>query len=327
MSVLSLAVVLLGVFLAATWLSGWLLHGATAWRRPRDRTRELVGGRWNLMLLLMPPLFGLLVALGAVWPAGSAGPGWHCHCERHLLPFHLCLEHPGVSLSLLPYAALLVLLLGRRPLRTSIVLIRRLRAARRLLAGQAWAKVSDVRGAVLLGELGQPNAFTLGLLRPVVVADRAWWLSLADDERAMVAAHEAEHADKRDPLAHFLVLLFASFVPARLGRTLSAGWLQFAEHRADRSAAAAAADDAVAVAEFLVRAYRRGAEPALLPAFCGGTLELRVRSLLELGDDHLPGAPDVRLSLSLGVLGSTMLAVTVGYPIHLFVEKFLTFLR
>lgn len=327
MSVLSLAVVLLAVFLTTTWLCGWLLLGPAAWQRPAGRVRDPLGGRFNLVLLLAPPLCGLVVALGAVWPAGGTGPGWHCHCAKHLLPFHLCLEHPGGSLALLPYAAVLVLLLGRRPLGTALDLWRRLRAARRLRAGQVWEEAPATPGPVLLGDLGQANAFTLGLLRPVVIADREWWRSLGDDERAIVAAHEAEHAKKRDPLAHALVLLLASLVPARPGRRLSAGWLHFAEHRADRSAAAAAGDP-LAVAEFLVRAYRHpGDGPALLPAFSGGTLELRVRSLLELAGGPLPDAPDVRVSLGLGLLASTALAVTVAYPIHLFVEKLLTLFR
>jgi Zn-dependent protease with chaperone function len=327
MSLLSLTVVLLAVFLATTWLCSWLLLGPTASKRPNGRVRDLLGGRFNLVLLLAPPLCGLVVALGAVWPAGGTGPGWHCHCAKHLLPFHLCLEHPGESLALLPYAGLLVLLLGRRPLRTGIDLWRQLRAARRLRAGQVWEKVVSEQGPVLLGDLGQANAFTLGLLRPVVIADRAWWRSLSSDERAIVSAHEAAHAEKHDPLAHALVLLLASFVPQRLARPLSAGWLHFAEHRADRGAAVAAGDP-LAVAEFLVRAYRDpGEEPALLPAFCGGTLELRVHSLLELAGGRMPLAPDVRVSLGLGLVASTILAVTVGYPIHLFVEKLLTLFR
>jgi Zn-dependent protease with chaperone function len=325
LSVLSLIAVLLGVFLVTTWLSAWPVLGVAARMSRGGEAGDVLGGRFNLLLLLAPPLVGLAVTLGAAWPSGAAGPGWRCHCAEHLLPFHLCLEHPGVSLALLPYAAVLLLLLGRRPLRTLLDLRRRLRAARRLLAGQTWDSTPGDRGPVLLGDLGQPNAFTLGLLRPVVIADRRWWRSLAADERAMVAAHEAEHAARRDPLAHALVLLLASFVPARLGRTLSAGWLQFAERRADR-AAAAAAGDPIAVAELLLRAYRRGEEQALLPAFCGGTLEVRVRSLVVDGG-QLPVAPDVRASLGLGLLGSMAIALTIGYPIHLFVEKLLTLFR
>ena len=330
-SVLSLVGVFLGVFLVTAWLSAWPLLGVAAWRRTRGAPEgreqaQLLGGRWNLVLLLAPPLAGLAVALGAVWPSGGAGPGWQCHCAQHLLPFHLCLEHPGVSLALLPYAAALVLLLGRRPLRTLVDLARRLRAARRLLARQTWEVVRSARGPVLLGDLGQPNAFTLGLLRPKVIADRAWWRSLAAGERVMVAAHEAAHAAKHDPLAHALALLLASLVPARLGGPLSAGWLQFAEHRADRGAAEAAGDP-VAVAELIVRAYRQGENPALLPAFGGGTLEVRVRSLLELAGGSLPIVPEVRMSLGLGLLAATLLAICIGYPIHLFVEKILTLFR
>jgi Zn-dependent protease with chaperone function len=325
MSALSLAVVLLAVFLTTTWLAAWPLLGAARWWPRRGHLRELIGGRWNLLLLLAPPLVGLAVALGAVWPAAGAGPGWHCHCAQHVLPFHLCLEHPGVSLSLLPYAALLVLWLGRAPLKVVVELARRLRAARRLRTERAFVAATTAHGPVLLGELGQPNAFTLGLLRPVVIADRAWWRELPDDARAMVAAHEATHAEKRDPLAHALVLLLASLAPSRLGRPLAEAWLQFAEHRADRGAAAVVGDP-LRVAELLVRAYRlpSSGEPALLPAFSGGTLELRVRALLELAGGGLPVAPDVRASLGLGLLAATGIALTIGYPIHLFVEKLLT---
>ena len=102
--------------------------------------------------------------------------------------------------------------------------------------------------------------------------------------------------------------------------------MQFAEHRADHGTAAATGDP-LAVADFIMRAYRRGDESALLPAFCGGTLELRVCSLLELADGRLPFVPDARMSLGLGLLVATALAITVGYPIHCFVEQLLILLR
>lgn len=326
MSVVSLAVVFLGIFLGVAWVAGCPLLLLGRWASRQPGPRRLLTARWNALVLLGPPLAGLVVALGAVWPAGGAAPGWHCHCGQHSLPFHLCLVHPQVSLSLFPYAAVVVLLLGRGPLRALRALRRRLGQGRALLGGQMWQRLVTPHGPLLIGELGQPNAFTLGLLRPTVIVDRAWWRSLGSEERAMVAAHEAEHAARRDPLAHAAVLLLASFVSFRLSQPLVAGWLEFAEHRADRSAAAAAGGP-LAVAEFLVRAFRRGEEPALMPAFCGGVLEVRVLSLLELASRPLPRTPDVRASVGLGLAGAAALAITLGYPIHLFVEKLLSLFR
>jgi Zn-dependent protease with chaperone function len=174
-----------------------------------------------------------------------------------------------------------------------------------------------------LADLGTPNAFTVGLLAPKVVVDRAWWRSLGATERRIVTAHETAHARCKDPLRHSIALWLAGLCPCRLGRDLVGGWLAWAERRAD-GYAARTVGDAAAVAALLVQQKRaEGPHPSLVPSFGGGGIEARVVAVLS-GEDPVPRLGS-RLGLNFAgalVLWTAVVATT-GYSIHIAVEHLL----
>lgn len=320
MGPVALIAVLLALALAVTWIASW--PALALWRAVTRRRAALA--RWNLAVLGVPPLIGGAVAVGAAWPAGTLDLSlerWVCHCDPGGL-LHLCVAHPEAAIPALPAAAFALVWFLWRPARTTLDVARRLRAARALVSGQR-PSPSEVEG-VQLADLGSGNAATVGLLRPVIVADRRWWRSLAPADRRIVAAHETAHLRSRDPLGHVLGRLLAGLGARSLGRSLVEGWLLWAEQRADGHAARVCGDPA-RVAELLVRETRaEQAIPSLVPSFGGGALEQRVEALLD--DARAP----VRIGSRLGLTAATALCAWVivvaafGYPIHVAVERLLT---
>ncbi len=315
MAAMALFMVLLALALGAAWISSWpLLY---LWGKV---VRVAPGAaRFNVLALGLPLLAGLVVAAGAVWPMDSLSLSrWACHCTPGET-VHLCLAHPGGALPLLPGAVSLLIWFGWRPARVVSDVARRLLATKRLRQGAAWDL--DPRQRVFIGALGTPNAFTAGLLRTEVLVDRHWWGSLSDMERRIVAAHEQAHARCRDPLTHTVGRLLAGLVPERHGRPLLEGWLAQAEQRADLEAIRVTGD-ALAVAELLLEQARRSAAPSLVPAFTGGRVETRIRTMLQA-----PARPP-RLSsdLTFAVPLAAMALLTVGlfgFQIHSALERLL----
>ena len=317
MASISLILVLLALALLVAWVTAWPLLGAWRWvARVWPRMAA-----FNVLALSVPVLVGLIAAVGAVWPAASVPLGhWTCHCNASEETIHLCLAHPAGSLPLLPGAVFLLIWLGWRPVRVVQDVARRLLATWSLRRSGAWDEDLFEQG-ILIGDLGTPNAFTMGLLRTAVLADRGWWSSLSAGERKIVAAHEQAHARCRDPLTHAAGCLLAGLVPERLSRPLLRGWLSRAEHRADMTAARAVGDT-LTVAEFLVRQARQGMAPSLIPAFSGGELEGRVRELLSAPDRPPRLASD--LGLGLPLTAAALAAVGLfGFQIHSLLEHLL----
>lgn len=311
----ALALVLLALALGVAWLVSWpVLLG---WRRAERRWPRAAS--INVLIMGLPLLTGLVVAAGAVWPAHVfTWEHWTCHCTPSRA-LHLCLVHPDGALPLLPAAAFLLVWLGWRPAHAAVRVARCLLAARHLRAQGTWR--ADPDAGVLLGALGTPNAFTAGLLRTEVLADRSWWQTLTHAERDIVVAHERAHARCRDLLTHTTGQLLQALAPRGLAGPLLEGWLAFAEQRAD-AAAASSVDDVLAVADLLVRQARVAPSPSLLPGFNGRGTEGRVRALLALDG----GAPRLGsdLGLSLPLLASASLAVgLLGYQIHAALERLL----
>ena len=317
MAVVSLILVLLALALSAAWVAAWPLLGTWRWiarRFPR-------AAAFNVPALSVPLLAGLVVSVGAIWPADSLSLGhWTCHCNTGEAAVHLCLAHPAGSLVLLPGAVFLLVWLGWRPLQVVRNVSRRLWATRRLRRSCFRGEDPKERG-VLLGDLGTPNAFTMGLLRTAVLVDQSWWRSLSAGERQIVAAHEQAHARCRDPLTHTAGSLLAGLVPARLGQPLLHGWLAWAERRADL-AAARAAGGMLDVAELLVRQARLDLTPALVPSFAAHGVEGRVRALLA-GPALAPRLIS-DLSLTVPLTAAALLAVGLfGFQIHSVLERLL----
>ena len=220
---------------------------------------------------------------------------------------------------LLPPAVFLLVWLGWRPVREASEVVRCLLATRRMRLGSTWRQ--DSHNGVLLGDLGTPNAFTAGLLRPAVLADRRWWATLTTAERRIVLAHEQSHVGCRDLLTHTTGRLLQGLVPRRLGGPLLQGWLASAEQRAD-AVAACDVGDPLAVAALLLRQTRENVSPSLVPGFTGHGLQGRIRALLAdpVGPARLHS--DLGLGLPLAA-ASLIMAGLLGYQIHAALEQLL----
>ena len=320
MGAAALAVLLLSLVLGLAWILAWPVLGAWAWIQRTTRWQGL--RRFNVVALAVPLILGAGVAAGAVWPSHSlVWASWTCHCAPgQANAFHLCLAHASGALPTLPVAMFWLVWLGWRPVRGGASVIRRLRAARALLRAGEDHGTRD--GSMQLLDLGAPNAFTVGLLRPLAVADRRWWRGLSAEQRRMVAAHEGAHVRCMDPLSHTVALLLRGLIPARVATPLVEGWLAWAEQRAD-ACAAQEVGDASRVATLLLQQYRQHGSVSLVPAFGGDGLEARVTALLNFSG----AAPRLTSDLGLGLLlcGSLTLAGVglLGFQVHHLVERLL----
>ncbi len=320
MGTLALAVMLLSLALGVAWILAWPVLGLWAWILEASGRSSL--RRYNVVVLAAPLILGLGVAVGAVWPSHSLYWGsWTCHCTAGgVAAFHLCLVHASAALPALPLAIFWLVWLGWRPVREGASVLTRLRAARSLLAADRDHQERD--GAVLLLDLGAPNAFTVGLLRPVVVADRRWWRGLSSMERRIIAAHELAHARCMDPLSHTVASLLTGLIPTRVAAPLTEGWLAWAEQRAD-ACAAVAVGDAARVAELLLRQYRQHGAPSLVPAFAGRGLEARVKALLSFSGEAPRLSSDVGRGLLACGAATLCLVGLLGFQIHHWLERLL----
>ena len=136
-------------------------------------------------------------------------------------------------------ASVLVLVLGSVGLAavvlTAVAVVRQLRASRRF--ERTLRTVGRVRGAFVF-EAREPHAFCIGLLRPRVYVSRAVLDLLDDDELDAVLAHEAHHAQRRDPLRLLVARALGDglfFLP--LVRRLAERYAALAELAADEAAA------------------------------------------------------------------------------------------
>ena len=231
-----------------------------------------------------PLLVGLAVGVGAFWP-GVLGHVMHlCHCGPGPLHFgHSSVLHPELSATLLPYSASLMLLLLVNPIRIVLRSSSAQRAIRRRLVSNEHPQARCSQGDIRLVDMGQANAFAAGFFRPQICVDGAWWMSLTDQERKIVAAHERSHQRHRDALVllvgRALWSVVPSGIPARLGSLL----LLQMESRADRRAGRAAADP-LSVAEFLLRLHRPSVSPPTAMAFIGTSVKSRVEALIAYAD-------------------------------------------
>lgn len=316
MSGLGLVIVLAAGVLAVAWPVAWIT--AHAWDRLLTRAPAEQGlrrARWSLVVLVAPLALGVVVTLAA---AGAFEHGIFCHCGPGE-GVHLCLVHPAQAGALVPWALLLLALGAPRAARRGLGLLRGWRLSRRLVRVAALAQAD---GGLRLAALGRPNAFTVGLRRPVALVDADWWGALEPAERAMVAAHEQAHVRRRDPLGLAWARLAAGVLPPAADRVVE-WWRASAEHFADR-AAAAAVGDPLEVAAFLLRQHARG-RPAECLAFHGGSMARRIEALATLDVAAAPAPGGVRDGALAGVLVLSGLGALTGAALHGVAERLLAF--
>lgn len=307
MSALGLPLAVLALGMGTSWIVAAALHplaGALIARWPSI-------GRYALAIAALPVLAGLAVAVAAVLPGDPhLGHGFGCHCA-HSMPgwLHLCPAHPERAVALLPFAALVLLML----------LPGRVRAWRDLLR----EPLGSGGGAepVLL-DLPRPTALLVGWLRPSLVVDPRLWDALALPEREALLAHERAHLVRRDPLVLAALLALVSFGPAAGGRALVRAWLDRAELCAD--ALATREVDPLALASALMRGARLGAHTnSLAPSLTGGSLERRVERLLVASSAPNASSGDVRAVDTLGLVGFAGLTAACLPWLHHQVEHLL----
>lgn len=277
----SLILILVGVGLAVSGAVAGFSHLA------RPKMLEVLGRmpvkqRANLLLFwtLLPLLAGLLTATAVVTPSILSAMGLLAdHCSLHGTHHsHLCLLHPGGTPAI-PGTNLLLglmgaglLLAGAYKTRQLVGTDRRWRTLRRL------APLEPDTGIRIL-KSGQPVATTVGLFRPTVFLSQGLLAALSPTQKDAVAAHEAAHRHRRDPLRLVLARLACRFhFPA--SRRALCRELELAVERAADEVAARRVGDRIVVAEALVAVARL--RPVATPGlrFAEAPLEARVQALV-----------------------------------------------
>jgi beta-lactamase regulating signal transducer with metallopeptidase domain len=184
--------------------------------------------------------------------------------------------------------------------------------------------------AIRLLDIGAARAFSIGILRPVIVADLGLWASLSEQERRAVVHHENGHIERRDGLTLLVLRLLTALCPWTFGAPLMQGWRAAAERACD-SHAARVLKDPMLVAEALItveRARAVSAQSARTPGLALGVgdcccLDQRVRALLE-EPQRAPELGNDLLALAILFIGALGLAIAwPGDAFHHAVETVL----
>jgi Zn-dependent protease with chaperone function len=253
---------------------------AFAFRRALLRLTPAAEARVLFAAALLP-----FLASGAIMTAALAPSfGWivdHCGqaSHAHVQP-NICTAY---HVDVLPAAAVIVL--------ASLLLLSLLASVLRLvhggvtaeLAARALSKVASVdrdEGVRIL-PVDQPQAFVLGLLKPVLFVTRGLLDGQHREHLPPVLAHERAHIQRRDALRRAVAILAGAFHLPGLGV-----WFERRLARANEMAADAAAARAMGssqrVASALVRltrAHLNTPSPAL--SFGKSDVEARVARLLD----------------------------------------------
>lgn len=262
---------------------------------------------------LLAGLGALAVMLTAVMALHGLQIGWAPadrlarDCQRFLLPDPT--PAAALKLVLLSLAATVMVLALRSALR-------QMRGTRRFV--RSLPRVGDLELAgnrvTVVGGASEPVAFCAGFLRPRIYLSLTALEALSRAQLEAVIAHEAHHAQRRDPLRILHVRALAEglfFLPTL--RLLGRRYEQQAEIAADDAAVAARGDPA-ALAGALLHFGERG-QPGLVV----GIAPERVDHLLgEAPPRALPLLPIAGALLTLaGLLASTL--VTVDARLNLLV--------
>ncbi len=308
MSFLAVPLIASAFFLVAAWTSAAVVYPAlsTVIRRWPDAARGA------LLVAALPVVVGLALALSAILP----GDPHHiqvvgCHCGISMPGWlHLCPVHPTTAPTVLAPALVAVVLLGPGRLQAVAALLR-----------EPLGTGTGARPTLV--DLPRPMALLAGWLRPSLLVDRRLWTSLQPAHRDAVLAHEQAHILRRDPLVLAALRLLTSVGPTSAGRRLLLQWLDHAELRAD--AAAASTIPALTLAEALVTCARLvpAESSALRHGWLAGSLDRRVRALVELAPGSREARPDAGL-VDIGAIVAVSAAALASTPwLHHQVEHLL----
>lgn len=268
----------------------------------------------TLLALAALPLFASVLVLAACFLQSlGLAPD---HCLHHGLHHpHLCLHHVQLvapTLAALGMAGFIVLRATHAAYRAARSLSRSASTTRTLR--QAAALRAD--GVHVLPK-EQPEAFVVGLLHPRLFASQGL-LSMSEDVRDIVFAHEGAHVHRRDPLRQLIATAILGFHLPGIARILRRR-LQLAAEMAADAHAANAFEDGSRVADVLVMLTRAHSTHRVPGVGFVGDLEARVHRLLApRGREFLGPA-----TLSAIVGGTTLAAIAYAEPLHHAVETFL----
>jgi hypothetical protein len=173
-----------------------------------------------------------------------------------------------------------------------------------------------------------PLVAVVGFWRPQLFISARVLRACSPDEVRAMALHECAHVAARDNIKRFVLRVCPDLVPA--SRELDALWANAAEEAADAAAAAARPDLRLDLAHALVSVARlapAARRPMTVSAFyAGGSIDARVRRLLEPAEPKEPWRLSLRTaSLVIGA-ATIMLAVTFGPALHDAFESLIAFL-
>ena len=242
-----------------------------------------------------------------------------------VLPFFLWFE-PGNSQERIPVTLMLAaacgaILLVRAGWRAALAVNATIGLSRRWQA--QGRRLTTVRAPfpIIVVDSGLPTIAVVGFFRPTVFLSARLLDECTDEEVRAMIAHECAHVGARDNLKRLMLRSCPGLGNA--GRYLEEAWRSASEEAADAVAAARAPEQALPLAQALVRAARLAPMvpyAASLSAFYeAGHVEQRVRRLLGPPHDQLPVRRQ-RLPLAVLALAAGSGLVVAGPAIHQLME-------
>ncbi len=302
---------LLGSF-ATVWLATWfvcalLLALCYPLLRPLImRWHPAIAGNLLLLLMAFPLLLSLSTATLMFLPIFESTLV-SAHCHEHCAAHSPLIEVPGLAQTGL---ALTLLISGVLLYR----LILNLRVSKRLQT-QLVHLTSD-EGDYRLLDNKQPFVFTLGWWRNEVYMTRGMREHCTDKDMAVILAHEQAHSRRRDNIRLLAAMLFNLVLPGRLGAMLHEDLHLLVESACDFEAAESI--DSLDVAETLLKIQKLSPEhwqfgsSAILSAFTGSEVELRIKALVHGRDQSMLQ----QASLQLSFLALVLASINLVDPLH-----------
>ena len=291
---------------------------------------------------------GLSIAAGGVVPAVLARTGRLAPAARARVLFWLRLS-PAIGGSLAAFGLVLPVFLALEPRDTretpGLILLALAAVGALLAAGVVRRAVASCAATQRLRrtlcDAGGPFAHA-GARMPAVAVDApfpivaviGWWrprLIVArrvlsecpERELHAMIAHERAHVAARDNLRRLLMAIGPRLASRRAQRRLETAWADATEAAADERASRTGEGRALDLADALVRLARIGLRDTALPAsafYTGGSVEPRVRRLLDPPAEMRSLPRPIRGLLLASLLGSTALAASALPAVHPFLE-------
>jgi hypothetical protein len=168
-----------------------------------------------------------------------------------------------------------------------------------------------------------PTVAVVGFLRPALfIAERVLRECSPDEVRAMVL-HECAHVTHGDNLKRFFIRACPDVL--RRGSALDRAWTSASEEAADARAAGGDPGSALELARALIHVARLAPRASTLDVasafYLGGSIESRVRRLVDPGDSRPPQIrPAIRVLACTMALGVAALIAVAAPAIHQFME-------